>query len=168
MLHLYASIFRSTLLSLALFVAALLGFFVCCDPVLEPKYRVPWGLGHGGAHITAALSCAIFVELAIEWSVHMGVGTTMTHDSQLDGQCEARNSVGQSMLHEYNEIFKNSSFEPFFQRFSSEAADKAAQHLVAAGEDADGLTALVADMVVLSLSCFFTTSRVALLSVPSL
>jgi len=121
------------------------------------RYRIPWGLSHGAAHIIAALSCAIFVELAIEWAVHMGVvgAEGGVGSDRCDDQCgglEDAATVSQSMLQDYHKIIFNSSFlQPFFQTFSDEAADKAKEHM-AAEQPEGGYTAYVADRLIIGFS----------------
>jgi hypothetical protein len=121
MVYLSMSIYRSTVLSCAVFSATLYGFYQYCDEAMPSKYRIPWGFGHGAAHIIAAMTCAIFIELAIEWSLQVGFVTATTADAT------TAQSAGQNMMSEWNDKF-GGVWEYAPSIFSNEAAEAAKEH----------------------------------------
>ena len=113
MSYLVGSLFRGGILSTVVFCATLYGFLSYCDETMPTKYRIPWGMGHGAAHIVAAMSCCIFIELAIEWGVDMGFTS----------------SAGVSMVQEFEEKFSSGLWKYAPSILSNEAAGIAKEHL---------------------------------------
>jgi len=78
------------------------------------RRRLVWGCTHGMFHVLAALSCALFVECLIEWSIHDGVVRVSTHGLKESSDFRGMSDI---IYHEYNEHFAHLFQEPI-SRFS--------------------------------------------------
>ena len=129
-------VFRSGNISLLLLPATVFSLYNLCDDSIGHRRRIFWGCGHGVMHCAAALTCAIFIEWATEWSMETGIVVTKFQQS-------GNQTLGHSLYDTYSENFAEVFDMVTPSIFSSQEASDAAGRLKVGGMEVDGLGSMI-------------------------